>query len=109
MRTGIAVVVLMAAATTAEAQVVERPREMLAGAEVVASTKIDTDWGAGLGARVGLGNVAELELETMTGSYTLAAFRIGVAEERVFRGQPALVLGFRKSFVLEEEGRTSRI
>jgi hypothetical protein len=76
-------------------------------------TGLDTSGGLSSDARIGLGDVAEFgvaltdlirardsaaEVPTRINGYVNAIFKMGVAEDRLFAGQPALALGFRKSF-----------
>ena len=41
--------------------------------------------------------------------YVTASFRLGVAEDRLFEGQPGVTLGFRKSFERNHDGYQTRI
>jgi hypothetical protein len=87
---------------------------------------IDTGGGVSSDSRVGLGDVAEFGVATtdqvrerMTDSskerseviqpYVTASFRLGVEEHRLFKGQPGVTLGFRKSFEREHAGAKTRI
>ena len=97
---------------------------------IYSRTGIDTGGGVTSDERVGLGDVAEFGVSTLdqvracTGTgpasdcgnganalqpYFAATFRMGVGEDRLFDGQPGLVLGFRKSFANDSNGFTSRI
>ena len=86
---------------------------LLPAAVLYSKTSIDTGGSVSSKARVGLGDVAEFGVattddvrakSTATGTthliqpYALATFRMGVAEDRLFRGQPGIALGFDKSF-----------
>jgi hypothetical protein len=86
---------------------------LLPAAVVYSSSSLDTGGGAASDLRVGLGDVAEFGVALVDfirkrdlpdGSpervfpYFLATFKMGVDEDRLFRHQPALALGFRKSF-----------
>ncbi len=97
---------------------------ILPGAVFFSSTGIDTSGGFSSDMRVGLGDVAEfgLSLADQIRSrepgttdrervypYVLASFRMGVPEHRLFHHQPALAVGFRKSFESEDAGFTSRV
>ncbi|HEY1738650.1 MAG TPA: hypothetical protein VGI86_08065 [Acidimicrobiia bacterium] len=97
---------------------------LLPAAVLYSRTGLDTSGGFTTDERVGLGDVAEFGLSTLddvraknasTDSpyaiqpYVAATFRIGVAEDRLFDGQPGLVLGFRKSFSHTDDGVQSRI
>jgi hypothetical protein len=85
---------------------------------------IDTSGGFGSDLRVGLGDVAEFGVSTTDlvrerqtaddaprriSPYATASFRMGVAEDRIFRGMPALALGFEKSFERHLHHHTTRI
>jgi hypothetical protein len=95
-------------------QVLVAPSARLLPAGVLYSRSgIDTSGGLSSDMRVGLGDVAEFGValtdlirgrnqptdtpERIDG-YVDAIFKMGVAEDRMFRGAPALALGFRKSF-----------
>jgi hypothetical protein len=87
---------------------------LLPAAVLYSRTSIDTGGGVGADARVGLGDVAEFGIATTDHvrerddgddkrssriqPYLTASFRLGVSEDRLFGGQPAVSLGFRKSF-----------
>ena len=90
-------------------------------------TKVGLDTGGGVSAdsRIGLGDVAEFGVSTtdavrertddadLTPSriqpYFAATFRMGLAERRLFAAQPAVALGFRKSFERHHDGYQTRI
>jgi hypothetical protein len=101
---------------------------------IYSRTGLDTGGGVSSDQRVGLGDVAEFGVSTLdqvracngsgsnscaatTGGtsaaaiqpYVAATFRMGVGENRLFAGQPGLVLGFRKSFDVDDSGYTTRI
>jgi hypothetical protein len=97
---------------------------LLPAAVLYSRSGLDTAGGVTSDERVGLGDVAEFGLSTLddvraknatTDSpspiqpYVAATFRIGVAENRLFDYQPALVLGFRKSFERSTDGFSSRV
>jgi len=107
-------------------QVLTTPTGWLLPAAVLYSrTAIDTGGGVSSDQRIGLGDVAEFGLSTTdqvrerltegdkTASqiepYFTASFRMGVAEGRLFEDQPALALGFQKSFQREHNGFKTRI
>jgi hypothetical protein len=99
---------------------------LLPGAVVSTGSGIDTGGGLQSQVEAGLGDVAEFGV-TVTdlirardgdsvGSqaqglfpYVLAHFKMGVAEDRMFRHQPALALGFRKSFDRNADDHTTRV
>ena len=85
---------------------------------------IDTGGGITSDDRVGLGDVAEFGVATTDQvrerklpddkpdriqPYVTASFRLGVEESRLFRAQPGVTLGFRKSFERTHNGFKSRI
>jgi hypothetical protein len=97
---------------------------------IYSRTGIDTGGGVTSDERVGLGDVAEFGVSSLdqvractgTGSasdcgnggsalqpFFAATFRMGLGEDRLFDGQPGLVLGFRKSFANDSNGYTTRI
>ena len=98
---------------------------MLPAAVVYSKTSLDTGGGVSSDQRIGLGDVAEfgiastdqvrerLDAADKTASqiepYFTATFRMGVSENRLFDGQPALALGFRKSFEHSHDGFKTRI
>ena len=97
---------------------------LLPAAMIYSRSSLDTSGGFGSDLRVGLGDVAEFGVATtdlvrrrLTADadperiwpYLTATFKMGVAEDRTFAGQPALALGFRKSFERSHEGHRSRI
>lgn len=106
-------------------QVLNTPTGWLLPAAVVYSrTGLDTGGGFASDNRVGLGDVAEFGVSTIDQirakqqltdrpdrlqPYFAATFRMGVTEDRLFRGQPGLVLGFRKSFEQSDGSYTSRV
>jgi hypothetical protein len=109
-------------------QLIATPTGWLLPAAVLYSrTGVDTGGGVTSDNRVGLGDVAEFGVSTLdqirvvkTGTdplaqpdriqpYVAATFRMGVAEDRLFPGQPGLVLGFRKSFERGTDGFKTRI
>ena len=105
-------------------QLLSVPTAHLLPAAVVYSTaSVDTGGSLGGSLRVGLGDVGEFGLETSPLIRMIAApgqnpetiqplvfatFKMGVAEGRLFEEQPALALGFRKSFARETEGNEIR-
>src|SRR5262249_1653043 len=106
-------------------QLIGAPTGFLLPAAVLYSrTRLDTSGGFVTDERVGLGDVAEFGISTlddvraknaMTDSpspiqpYVAANFRMGVTEDRLFDGQPGVVLGFRKSFSRPDDGVSSRV
>jgi hypothetical protein len=109
-------------------QLITAPTGWLLPAAVLYSrTGLDTGGGVTSDNRVGLGDVAEFGLSTLdqirvvkTGMdpgaapdriqpYFAATFRLGVAENRLFDGQPGLVLGFRKSFERDQDNFKTRV
>lgn len=96
---------------------------LLPGAVIFTGGGVDTGGGLSSVLQVGLGDVAEFgvaltdlvrarradgEAEAIF-PYLTATFKMGVAESRLFKHQPALALGFRKSFEREEDGHSTRI
>jgi len=95
---------------------------LLPAGMIYSSTGIDTGGGLSSELRVGLGRVAEFGIGTTDlfrsrvgdanpdriQPYFIATFKMGIEEHLLFRHQPALALGFRKSFVREDEGRDTR-
>jgi hypothetical protein len=106
-------------------EVLAAPSGRLLSAGVVYSRSgLDTSGGVASDLRVGLGDVAEFgvaitdqvrarrdraDRPDRIDPYVTAMFDMGIAEDRLFRHQPALVLGFRKSFEAEHDGHRSRI
>ncbi len=108
-------------------EVLNTPTGWLLPAGVLySSNAIDTGGGVSSDNRVGLGDVAEFGVATtdqvrerQTDSdkekaesiqpYVTASFRLGVDENRLFKGQPGVTLGFRKSFEREHSGSKTRI
>jgi hypothetical protein len=108
-------------------EVLNTPTGWLLPAGVLYSrNRIDTGGGVSSDSRVGLGDVAEFGVATtdqvherQTDSskeksevlqpYVTASFRLGVDENRLFKGQPGVTLGFRKSFEREHLGSKTRI
>jgi hypothetical protein len=97
---------------------------MLPAGVIYSRSGVDTSGGLSSDMRFGLGDVAEFGVAVtdlirgreasdqtprrMAPFYT-ATFRMGLAEHRLFRHQPALALGFRKSFEFEADNHRSRI
>jgi hypothetical protein len=108
-------------------EVLNTPTGWLLPAGVLYSRNaIDTGGGVSSDSRVGLGDVAEFGVATtdqvrerqmdnpkeqakVIQPYVAASFRLGVAEDRLFKGQPGVTLGFRKSFEREHAGSKTRI
>jgi len=104
---------------------INSPTARLLKAGVITSAAgVDTGGGFKTDLRLGLGDVAEFGLGTTeliqtrscTGctpdsvsNYPLALFKMGVAERRVWSWQPAMALGFRKSFEREHDDRKSQV
>jgi len=103
---------------------------LLPAAVLYSRTGLDTGGGFTSDNRVGLGDVAEFGVKTLdqvrscasattlaqcsTSSsaiqpYVTATFRMGVGEDRLFDGQPGLVLGFEKSFERDDNNYSTRI
>jgi hypothetical protein len=97
---------------------------MLGAGYIFSRSGVDTGGGVRSDLRVGLGDVAEFGVATTDqvrfrqdgdslpkriSPYITASFRMGVAENRLFRHQPALALGFRKSFQRERDSFTTQI
>ncbi len=92
---------------------------------ILGGVGVDTGGGLGADLRVGLGDVAEFGVGTTdlvrtrvcdpvcetsaVQPYPLALFKMGLAENRLFDNQPALALGFRKSFEREHDNRSTRV
>jgi hypothetical protein len=92
---------------------------------IIGGAGVDTGGGLGADLRVGLGDVAEFGVgttdlirtrvcdpvcsTTAVQPYPLALFKMGLGEDRLFKNQPAVALGFRKSFEREHDGRASRV
>jgi hypothetical protein len=105
-------------------QLLSVPTAHLLPAAIIYSTaSVDTGGSVGGSVRVGLGDVGEFGLETSplirmipnpgdvaetVQPMIFATFKMGVAEERLFNGQPAVALGFRKSFNRSYEGNDIR-
>jgi hypothetical protein len=107
-------------------EVLTTPTGWLLHAGVLYSkTSIDTGGGVSSDTRVGLGDVAEFGIATTDQvrerqddadarasriqPYVTASFRLGIQEDRLFRGQPGMTLGFRKSFERNRDGFSTRI
>jgi hypothetical protein len=98
---------------------------LLPAAVLYSKTSLDTGGGVSSDTRVGLGDVAEFGIATTDGvrqrtdendaratriqPYLTASFRLGIQEDRLFRGQPGVTLGFRKSFERNHDGFSTRI
>jgi hypothetical protein len=97
---------------------------LLPAGVLYSSSGIDTGGGLSSNASVGLGDVAEFGLElsdftraldNTTGEkdphriypYALALFKVGIGERRLWTWQPAMSLGFRKSFEKDDTSDTS--
>lgn len=84
---------------------------------------IDTAGGVSSDIRVGLGDVAEFGIGTnalinvrnnggepeAVPAYPTALFKMGISEDLLFRFQPAISLGFRKSFEVDHDDRKTRV
>lgn len=96
---------------------------MLEAGVLSASGAIDTVGGAQLELKIGLGGVAEFGIGStdhirardcadcdarIVRFVPMARFVMGLPEHRLFRHQPALALGFQKSFTRHHDGRASR-
>jgi hypothetical protein len=97
---------------------------LLPAGVVYGTTSLDTGGSFGGSLRIGLGDVGEFGVETSprirmqrsegespktVQPLVLASFRMGVGEERLFKHQPAIALGFRKSFSREEFNNDIRV
>ncbi len=97
---------------------------LLPAGVVHSTTSLDTGGSFGGSLRIGLGDVGEFGVETSprirmqrsadAAPHTvqpliLASFRMGVGEDRLFKHQPAMALGFRKSFSREEFNNDIRV
>jgi hypothetical protein len=92
---------------------------LLPAAVIYSKTSLDTGGGVTSTLRVGLGDVAEFGVSTLDTvratsdgtddnvkeiqPYVTATFRMGVAENRLFTGQPGVALGFEKSFEFDND------
>jgi len=102
--------------------------ELLPAGVILSSAGVDTGGGISSDLRVGLGDVAEFGVGStdlirvrsceapdvncqLDGVrwYPLALFKMGLSENRLFRYQPALALGFRKSFERHHDARKTRV
>jgi hypothetical protein len=106
-------------------ELISAPTARLVPAGIIYSkSSLDTSFGLGSDLRVGLGDVAEFGLastelvrakngldgtSSRIAPYLTATFRMGVAEDRLFPGMPAMVLGFRKSFERNQDGHATRV
>ncbi|MCE9575750.1 MAG: hypothetical protein K8W52_21550 [Deltaproteobacteria bacterium] len=106
-------------------QVISAPSARLLPAGVLYSRSgLDTSGGLSTDWRIGLGDVAEFGLAvsdlirqrhapgdapTRIDGYANAIFKMGIAEDRLFRGQPAIALGFRKSFERAPDAWATRV
>lgn len=96
---------------------------MLEAGAISAAGAIDTVGGAQLELKVGLGGVAEFGIGSTdhirardcatcdartVRLVPMARFVMGLPEHRLFRHQPALAIGFQKSFTRKHDARSSR-
>jgi len=96
---------------------------LLTAGLIYGSATLDTGGGLSGKLRAGLGDVAEFGLEISDliraretpdddaeriWPYVLATFKMGLAEDQLFNQQPAIALGFRKSFSREVDMRKTR-
>jgi hypothetical protein len=83
---------------------------LLPAAVIATRTAADTSGATMADADIGLGDVSEFGVSTLVdiaagdAPFVFATFKLGVAEDRVFRGQPALALAFRKSLEHVHDG-----
>lgn len=100
---------------------------LLPAGVILSSFGVDTGGGVTSDTRIGLGDVAEFGFETSdqiatvdcdgnqcgeleaVQPYPLAQFRMGVGENQLFGHQPAVTLGFRKSFTRSHDARKTRV
>ncbi len=98
---------------------------LLPAAVLYSRTSLDTGGGVTSDTRVGLGDVAEFGIASTDAvrerldradkrpsriqPYVTASFRLGLGEDRLFKGQPGFTLGFRKSFERNHDGYSTRI
>ncbi len=88
---------------------------LLPAAAIATRTAADTSGAVMADADMGLGDVAEFGVSSLVDvaardtPYVFATFKLGVAESRVFDGQPAVALAFRKSFEHVHDGVTTRL
>ncbi len=97
---------------------------LLPAGVILSSAGVDTGGDASSELRVGLGDVAEFGFGTTdlirirrcgscdldsVSPYPYALFKMGLAENRLFKHQPALSLGFRKSFERNHDSRETRV
>jgi hypothetical protein len=97
---------------------------LLGAGDIYSRSGLDTGGGVSTDLRVGLGDVAEFGIATTDqiraresqektaqriSPYVTASFRMGVAENRLFRHQPGLTLGFRKSFQRDTDSFKTQI
>ena len=88
------------------------------------SSSLDTSGGFASSVGFGLGGVADFRLSTLdsirekipgldessrVSPYITATFKVGVEEDRLFEKQPALALGFRKSFEHQSNGYSTQM
>jgi hypothetical protein len=106
-------------------EVLTTPTGFLLPAGILYSkSALDTGGGASSDLRLGLGDVAEFGIATTDQirgradatalprriqPYVTASFRLGISEDRLFRHQPGLTLGFRKSFERKYDDHTSKM
>ncbi len=96
---------------------------LLPAAMIYSSTGVDTGGGISSDFRVGLGDVAEFGLATTDSirkvvdgqtperiqPFILATFKMGIRDDLLFKHQPAMSIGFRKSFEHQTSGRDTRV
>lgn len=97
---------------------------LLPAGVIMGNAGVDTGGGVSGALRVGLGDVAEFGVGTTdlirvrpcagcdlepVRPYPYALFKMGLSEDRLFRNQPALSLGFRKSFERDHDARETRV
>jgi hypothetical protein len=96
---------------------------MLGAGEISSASALDTSGGAQLDLKLGLGGVAEFSIgatdhirardcsscDARTVNFVpMARFVMGLPEHRLVRHQPALALGFQKSFTRDHDERSTR-
>ncbi len=101
---------------------------LLPAGVIMTTAGVDTGGALASDLRIGLGDVAEFGIGTTdliragqncsagkcdsydaVSPYPLALFKMGVSENRLFEHQPAVAIGFRKSFERHHDDRATRV